>query len=630
MPRDAPRPTPGRPAFTELPLGDVRPAGWLRSQLLLQAAGHTGRLAAVWPDVGSSSAWLGGDGEDWERGPYFLDGLVPLAHVLDDADLLAQAQTWVTAILAGQRADGQFGPESNDDWWPRMVALKVLTQHADATGDPAVPEFLARYFRYQAAELPHRPLMNWGRVRGADNVLSVLWLHGRTGDPSLLDLAELLLEQTADWHGHLVRDLPEEPTRSFTQLNHSVNVAMGIKSEAVRWLLDGDDTRRERSTQQLEALGRLHGMVHGTFSGDEWLAGRDPHHGVETCLVVEQMFSLQQMVRIFGNGELIDTLELLAYNLLPAACDPEMLSHQYLQQANQVRATVEARDWTYSSDDANIFGLEPHFGCCTANLHQGWPKLVRSLWMATPDGGLAALSYAPCTVRTVTPQGQRLEVDVETQYPFEEEVRITVRAPGTFPVRLRVPAWCTSARLTVAGQDVGVDVSGWVVVQRTWTAGDVIQLTLPMTVRTVPRDRGAVGVRLGPLVLAASPGENWQPVPNAPGLAEWQVLPRTSWNRGLLLHGDDGESRLSRWSIRRQPVGEVPFTLAAAPVEVWAQGARVRAWGLQQGSAGPVPDSPVISDQPLEQVRLVPYGNARLRITEFPVIVPARSGMKTI
>jgi hypothetical protein len=66
-------------AFYLVPLGSIRPHGWLKKQLEIQAAGLGGHLDETWADVGPNSGWLGGTGESWERGPYFLGGRGPLA-----------------------------------------------------------------------------------------------------------------------------------------------------------------------------------------------------------------------------------------------------------------------------------------------------------------------------------------------------------------------------------------------------------------------------------------------------------------------------------------------------------------------------------------------------------------------
>ncbi|HEX4215357.1 MAG TPA: beta-L-arabinofuranosidase domain-containing protein [Candidatus Dormibacteraeota bacterium] len=607
-------------AFRELPPGAIRPEGWLAGQLRLQAEGQTGRLEEIWPEVGPDSGWLGGAGESWERGPYYLDGLVPLAHALDDPGLKSRARPWIEWMLASQTDDGWFGPRG-DDWWPRMVALKVLTAHADATGDERVRRFLAAYFRHQLRHLPDRPLQGWGRARGADNALSVWWLYERAGDAWLLELIDLILAQTEDWGDYLTRDLITGKARLFRHLTHGPNVAMGLKTDALRYLRAGGGVWRARTEAAFANLDRWHGQAHGWFSGDEWLGGREATAGIETCQVVELMFTLEQLARIFGGGVYGDRLESLAFNLLPASCDPRMRSHQYLQQANQVRVSVGRRDWSYSSDDANLFGLEPHFGCCTANLHQGWPKFVRSLWMSAGEG-LAAVAYAPCAV-AARAGGASVRLKIQTDYPFwpEIDIRVGVDRPAAFPIRLRIPGWCEDAEITVGGARIDVwPVDGYVTVEREWSDGDAIRLVLPATPRLIRRERQAVSVRYGPLTMVAGAGENWIPVPGAPGLGEWEVHPRTSWNQGLV--ADDPH----RWPVVTSPVGPIPFLLDTAPIRIRAPGALIPGWRLDGVQAGQVPDGPVLGCPVRHQVTLVPYGSARIRLTEMPTVAGPAPG----
>jgi len=151
---------------------------------------------------------------------------------------------------------------------------------------------------------------------------------------------------------------------------------------------------------------------------------------VETCQVVELMFTLEQLVRITDDGEYGDRLESVGYNLLAAANDPRMLAHQYHQQANQVLVSFANRDWISSGPGANVFGLDPHFGCCTANLHQGWPKFVRSLWMVDEGNNAhTAVAYAPCSVEEEL-GGHQVRLDVDTAYPFSEQIELTVGVPA--------------------------------------------------------------------------------------------------------------------------------------------------------------------------------------------------------
>ncbi len=604
------------PAFRSLPLGAVRPLGWLRDQLEIQSEGLTGHLGEYWPDCGPSSGWRGGDGEAWERGPYYLDGLVPLAHLLGDARLAGIAEPFVEWILASARPDGFFGP-ANDDWWPRMVAAKVLTQHAEATGDERVLPLLLRYFQHQWRALPQRPLRDWGRARAADNVLSVFWVYERTGAPFLLDLAALLLGQGVDWPG-LWRDFPHRaPQTTWDPRAHVVNVAMGLKSPALRFRISEDRDRALAEMRAgLEAIWSHHGQAHGMFSGDEWLAGTDPTRGVETCAVVETMFSLEVLLATLGEADLGDRLEQIAYNALPACQSPDLWLHQYDQQANQVRCTQERRPGWSNGETANLFGLEPHFGCCTANLHQGWPKFVAHLWGQAPDGGLAALAFGPGRVAADVPGGN-VVVEEQTDYPFEDAIRFVVRpsVPGLrFALHLRVPGWARGRGTwrVGSGEPAPLGGAGWQVLERAWQPGDTVRLDLPAQAERVRRPSGGVSVRRGPLVFVHAAAEEWRRLRGEDPVAEFSVLAAGPWNYGLV--------REAPFTTVRRAVSRQPFQSGAAPVRLETSGRRITAWGMDGPSAAPVPISPVGETGPVEALSLVPYGSARIRIAEMPEV----------
>ncbi|CDN41584.1 hypothetical protein [Paenibacillus sp. P22] len=165
-------------AYEALPLGRVLPLGWMKDQLRLQADGLTGHLEEHWDDVGPGNGWIGGSGESWERGPYYLDGLVPLAYLLQDERLIAKARRWIEWSLASQREDGSFGPDriqsvnedidKSQDWWHYMIMMKVMIQYEEATGDNRIVPFLIRFFRYMHMNMHHHPLKNWAVPRGAE------------------------------------------------------------------------------------------------------------------------------------------------------------------------------------------------------------------------------------------------------------------------------------------------------------------------------------------------------------------------------------------------------------------------------------------------------------------------------
>lgn len=612
--------------FEALPLGSIKAEGWLYNQLRIQADGLTGHLEEHWADVGPNNGWIGGNGDSWERGPYYLDGLLPLAYILGDERLIAKANKWVEWSLASQQENGFFGParietvngevDKNQDWWHFMIMLKVMMQYEEATGDERIVPFLTKFFGYVRETIEEQPLRGWAESRGSEMLLCILWLHKHTKDSELLKLADIVAGQTLDWTD-IFYDFPFwRKVEQWDWRTHVVNVAMGIKTPGILYEMNGDPIQRDAVHRGIDSLMTYHGQAHGMFSGDEWLSGTHPSQGVELCAVVEYMYSMEQLTRIFGEGRFGDILEKVAFNALPATISKDWTSHQYDQQVNQIICNVAPRNWS-NGPDANVFGLEPNFGCCTSNMHQGWPKLVSHLWMTDGKGGLAAVSYAPCTVSTRVAGYAQAKLRVSGEYPFRDSVTmaLTLDQPAAFAISLRIPEWCEAASLEVNGEAITLSaVKGYTRIEREWKNGDRLLLKLPMEVRTVSRNLYAVSVERGPLVYALPIAENWQLLKQRNMFHDWEIYPSSPWKYGLL-----ADTRFDV-TVSNDEIPYQPFDAAAAPVRVKASGKLVRDWRMEGNNAGTPPLNPDTEGQPVTELELVPYGSARLRIGEFPLL----------
>jgi hypothetical protein len=638
-------------AYIKLPLGNVKPSGWLKSQLEIQSEGLTGNLDDFWPDLVNSS-WRGRNGEAWERGPYYLDGLVPLAYLLNDERLISKVKNWIEPIIASSSDTGWYGPAKNKDRWPLAVANKVLMQYYEATGDKRALNVLTKYFRYLHDSKPDWPDKEWRGVRAMENAVTGYWLYRQTGEPWILETITSIQKNSSDWTTYYEK-FPWDSAAVADKkipLNwgpdgltaHVVNNAMAIKYPGLWYQQSKDERFKKAVFSGIKKYDLNHGQAGGRFSGDEHLAGKNPGHGSELCSVVEYMYSLEELYAILGDNTLADRLEILAYNSLPGTTTPDMWAHQYDQQANQVLVSVAKRDWTTNGDYSNIYGLMPDFACCLANMHQGWPKFIESMWMATNDNGLALVTYGPSTVKARIGNGMEVTIDEETDYPFNGSVKLTINTEKTvrFPIDLRIPGWADSVSIRFKNKTIKVkNLSSYKIKER-WRNGDQIFIELPMNLRMEKRYNNSLALLRGPLFFSLQINKEYKSIKinydnfGYKGSVDWDIDPGSPWNYGLVI---DKTNIMNGMKVTENPVSRYPFAdrgdmiwssdsgkytiwTQDAPVIIKARGMKIPEWTMKNNSADVPPLSPVKPEGDVETITLVPYGCARLRITEFPVM----------
>ncbi|MBR4170414.1 MAG: glycoside hydrolase family 127 protein [Kiritimatiellae bacterium] len=632
-------------AFRELPLGSVKPQGWLKKNLELQRDGLTGHAEELYEDIGQSD-WVSGQKRGgqfaWERGPYYARGLIALAYVLDDPELKKKAVRWIDPVLASQRENGDFGPLDRN-WWANMIVLYYLRDYYEATGDKRIVPFLQRYFRFQLTALPKHPLIRdskWAKARGGDNLDVVLWLYDHTHENWLLDLARLLREQTAEWSKFFA-----DGTGDQSYSEHIVNANQGLKSPALFYRLTGDTLDRDGFANALRPDGwimRRFGRVDGMFNGSEPLSDRETTGGTESCAIAERIWSSMTAIRVLGDATLGDQLETVAYNAIPTMMPPDCTGVRYYSLLNQLRCTNQRLGFCNNGDKVSSICPSPHsgYGCCRSNFHFAWPKFVQSMWMATPDNGLVAIAYGANTVEAkVGSANSHVVIEQSTLYPFDKFVGLTVKelsAPIAFPLRLRIPAWCAKPLVKVNGETVpSVEQGRFLTLSRTWKAGDKVELLFPMEIKTSHWANDSVAVTYGPLVYSyALPAIPWKKTQEFLDgkFATWEIEPAGAWNYALLLNADGSPQVVQSGNSPVEWPKESRFTESPVPHYIRVKAFRTwkEMWGTFRSDfparAVEPPLSPVEVNGAIEEIDLIPYACTQIRLTLFPWGRAARSG----
>jgi len=621
--------------MAKLPVGSVHAKGWLKQQLDLMAEGMTGHLNEISPFLKSDNGWLGGDKDGWEEQAYWFRGYHDLAILTGNPRLQAESKNWIESVLASQDKDGYFGPKNQKsvvgkngkkvcDLWPHMVMCEALINYFEFSKDERVIRLLSHFCEFCRA-LPEdqflpaldqdfgdwRPSIQKGRA--GDMVPSIVWLYNHTGENWLLELATRFYQHTTGPSGTFLSN----HVIDFTQRFAYPGVYSQISGQS--WLMDLTEYWYKEHTIVWGQQPR------GIFGADENVrAGYiDPRQGFETCGFGEFSRSFYLLGELTGKPLYADRVEDLLFNHFTAAMTPDLKGLHYLTASNQPQLDADGVH-DYNNQGRQIcYSPTECYRCCQHNVAMTWPRFAENLWQASGDHGVVAWMYAPNEMVANLGNDSEVKIEVKTDYPFKGLVGLVVSCdkPVKFPLYLRIPVWAKGTVITLNENSLvqEAQAGGFVRIERTWSAGDKLEMNMPMTVTITRWPRtGSVTVNRGPLSYSIMIGERWNRCGGTDKWPEWEVFPTSPWNYGLII--PDKDSELTFKVEEKDELAGQPWSLEGAPIHITVKGKRITSWTLENAMVPDLQQSPIRTDQPEENIQMIPLGCARIRMSCLPVI----------
>lgn len=613
---------------------DIHPKGWLLTLMQRQHDGLTGHPEALSYPY-NSCLWAGeisrpdeSYGDNWwryEQTAYYTDGLLRLGYELNADEMVDKAMEGIEYTLANATDAGVLGNSSLVGiTWPMSVFFRVLQAKYEHDGDQRIPVALERhYLNFTDGDLA-------GGIVGGRNIMSlegILWTYGKTGNEKLLKLAE---DAWAIQDRFAVDETAITSSEPFYM--HSVTFCEMLKLPLLLYAYTGKTRYLDLAMTAVRKMEQESMLPDGVPSSAEYLLGTDVHHSHETCDVVDLTWTLHHYLAVTGEAEWADKIETAVYNAGLGAITKDFRSLQYFSSLNQFIATGTSNHNIYKHGSTWMAYRPTHeTECCAGNVNRMLPNMVSRMWMKDSDGGAVATIYGPSEAAFTTAQGD-LTITCATEYPFGEVLTFSVSGQegASIPLTLRIPTWCQNATMSINGAAAGLELKAGTFVRLPENVknGDVITLTLPMTVEKKILEGQGIYFQRGPLLFAyAIPQkmeEDTEVYENMHGKESenpdfkcWNITPTGDFNYA---YDDDGHPVAVNYPAIEEINGTIPFDLLYTTVKLRVPVKQIK-WDLVDNRYTPhLPEQGHLTllDNERTYIELVPYGCTELRLTVFP------------
>lgn len=500
---------------------------------------RTGRLAALDPahrpgDPSARHKFYDSDIGKWlEAACYSLSR----GH---DPGLSEKVESIVDALVHLQQEDGYLNswfslvyPErrwtnlrDDHELYCAGHLMEAAVAHHRATGETRFLDSLSRYATHIGSVFGTRPGQRRGYPGHEEIELALYKLYQETGRRDLMNLCRYFIDERGQGPPHYfdveARERGEEPRANYQYCQAHAPVrkqdrAVGHAVRAMYLYCGMADVAREDEDEALVQAGLrlwdnvtrrqmyVTGSVGASSQGERFTEDYDLPEETsycETCAAIGLVFWSHRLLNMFGDGRFADCMERALYNGVLSGVSLTGDRYFYVNPLAS-RGDHHRQEW---------FGC----ACCPPNIARLLASLGRYAFSEGAEGWVHL--YGPGTAE-LNVAGGRVKLDLNTRYPWDGVVEITAD-PGSrrsFALNLRVPGWCRSAELTVAGQHVNLNKAmrrGYARVERTWSPGDTVRLAFDMPVERVRANpavrtaNGKTALQRGPVVYCVEQADN--------------------------------------------------------------------------------------------------------------------------
>ncbi|MBL7832630.1 MAG: glycoside hydrolase family 127 protein [Cyclobacteriaceae bacterium] len=530
--------------YQPVTLAEVKPEGWIKKQIRENLDGFVGRLDTLVPKLTMEDKIYGenrlsekvkskdvgalGEAGDWqvqflwwnsETQSNWRDGYIRSAILLQDQEHLAKLKLYVDYILATQDEDGYLGiydkdlrykfDNENGELWAKATLLRGLLAWYEYSNDQKVLSAIERAIQNvmdnYSAGTSHPFYSKQPNVGGTSHGLAITdvfeALYRITGKPAYRDYCLFLYQDFSEQELNESAQYKKLVNDTLLLSTHGVHVYEHLRSVTAAYYASGNPELKHALDHFLEKIA-LETTASGAGVGDEWIGGRKADatkRGYEYCSMHELMHSYAELVRKTGDRTFADKAEKIFLNAAQGARHPSESCVAYLKSDNSYYMTGGLNGDTSDKNQTRYSYSPVHQEaavCCVPMAGRIAPYYVQYMWMKN-DHALVASLLGPSRVET-TIGGNKIVVEEQTNYPFENTFRFVVTASAAVQLRIRKPEWATSVK--VSAEHTVSD--GFIVIDKTWSGTETVDVSFDTNVQVRDDINGEKYFTWGALVLS--------------------------------------------------------------------------------------------------------------------------------